>query len=168
MRYDKEKHRDIEDRVKEIDPSLRTDTLYISIIQRETDSAWSDKGGHHSSAVWLWQQHDGDEWTGQLSQLRSMLLEKWYIYLPHNFFQSWSTPSVPVLNYPSLPSHMRFFLSDIKQSKISNVNPRFVASFYPRDFRSTVAINSVVFIKSYRWKSKTKIWKGIGCLWASA
>lgn len=34
--YDKWKHRDAEDRVKEIDPPLRTDTLYISIIQRET------------------------------------------------------------------------------------------------------------------------------------
>lgn len=34
--YDKRKRRDVQGRVKEIDPSLRTDTLYISIIQRET------------------------------------------------------------------------------------------------------------------------------------
>lgn len=33
---DKRKRRDVRGRVKEIDPSLRTDTLYISIIQRET------------------------------------------------------------------------------------------------------------------------------------
>lgn len=38
-RYDKRKREDLEDRVKEIDPSLRTDTLHISIIQRETDRA---------------------------------------------------------------------------------------------------------------------------------
>lgn len=92
-RYDKGKHRDVEDRVKEIDPSLRTDTLYISIIQRETDSAWSDKSGHHSSAAGLWQQHDEDEWTGQLFQPRHMLVEKWHIYLSHNLFQSWLSPS---------------------------------------------------------------------------
>lgn len=60
-KYDRRKNRGIEDMLKEIDPSICTDTFYISIIQRETDSTRPDKGGHHSTAAELWQHCDEDE-----------------------------------------------------------------------------------------------------------
>ena len=116
---------------------LRTDTLYISIIQRETDRVWSDKGGHHSSAVGVWQQHGEDEWTVQLSRARHTLLEKWYIYLPHNFF-SVLIKSFTSLVQLSLRSLIHFW-PHILQSGICiymTLHPLSVTFFYAAEFIS--------------------------------
>lgn len=97
----KRKRKKRRQREKEIDLSFCSDTYYICVTQTATDSAPSDRSGHHSSAAELWQQRDVDEWTVRPSQWRRVLLENWYIYLsrsfvsvPHNLLahtSSWNT-----------------------------------------------------------------------------
>lgn len=93
-RHDNGEHRDIEERVKEIDPSLLTDTLNISIIQRETDSVLA-----LTRVVITRLQRSSDSDMTRMNGLASypnkdMCCLKNDIYEPHNFFQSRSNPSV--------------------------------------------------------------------------
>lgn len=52
-------------------------------------------------------------WRGwmdcRLFQPRHMLLVEWYIYLPHNVFQSWSSLSHPLFNCLSILPHQYFW-----------------------------------------------------------
>lgn len=119
-------------------------THYISIIQRETDSTWSDKGGHHSSAAEFWQQHDEDEWTGQLSQPRHvLLLKKWYIYQPCNHFSN--------------DQGLQFFFLMCTIAVFHKINWPYIF-LYCR----------MIFIKQNEWKLKTQLHKNSLDSWVSS